>query len=63
VTDMVDLNHVIGIFPLLSRANHDCTSNSHHFFKFSSFTGEFCTMRDILRGDEVTISYTYVLAP
>ncbi|KAK0207470.1 hypothetical protein IW262DRAFT_533858 [Armillaria fumosa] len=56
-------NQFVGIFPLLSRANHDCTPNSHYFFNFSSFTGEFRATRDIPRGDEVTISYTYVLAP
>ncbi|KAK0213433.1 SET domain-containing protein [Desarmillaria ectypa] len=56
-------NQFVGIFPLLSRANHDCTPNSHYFFNFSSFTGEFRATRNILRGDEVTISYTHVLAP
>ncbi|KAK0462307.1 uncharacterized protein EV420DRAFT_1477055 [Desarmillaria tabescens] len=56
-------NQFVGIFPLLSRANHDCTPNSHYFFNFSSFTGEFRAMRDIPQGDEVTIAYTHVLAP
>ncbi|KAK0184139.1 hypothetical protein F5146DRAFT_1006825 [Armillaria mellea] len=52
-------NQFVGIFPLLSRANHDCTPNSHYFFNFSSFTGEFRATRDIPQGEEVTISYTY----
>ncbi|KAG7439751.1 SET domain-containing protein, partial [Guyanagaster necrorhizus] len=56
-------NQFVGIFPLLSRANHDCTPNTHYFFNFSSFTGEFRPTRDIPEGAEVTISYTHVLAP
>ncbi|KAJ7171870.1 hypothetical protein C8R43DRAFT_874843, partial [Mycena crocata] len=47
-----------GIFPSLSRANHDCRPNANYYFHVKSFTGQFRAMYPISEGEEITIQYT-----
>lgn len=50
-------DYLLGIFPTLSRANHDCTPNTNYFFSFPRFVGQFWATREIAGGEEVTIQY------
>lgn len=51
-------NGFVGLFPTLSRANHDCTPNTNYFFSFPRFVGQIWAARDIAEGEEITIIYS-----
>ncbi|KAJ7287034.1 hypothetical protein C8J57DRAFT_1460483 [Mycena rebaudengoi] len=46
-----------GLYPLISRANHDCAPSANFFFNTASFTGQLRAVRDIAAGAEITVVY------
>ncbi|KAJ7874740.1 hypothetical protein B0H14DRAFT_2717335 [Mycena olivaceomarginata] len=52
-----------GLFPILCRANHDCSPNANFFFNSRSFTGQFHAVRDIAKDEEITAMYSELAAP
>ncbi|KAE9407491.1 SET domain-containing protein [Gymnopus androsaceus JB14] len=64
ITEIPDDAHVFsGVFPVISRANHDCSPNANYFFSFSTFSGGLRAITDIEIGEEITIMYTNLLEP
>ncbi|KAL2154628.1 hypothetical protein VTH82DRAFT_3304 [Thermothelomyces myriococcoides] len=51
----------IGLFPDVSKFNHDCRPNVH--YRISGLTHTTVAVRDIPAGEELTISYIYGLKP
>ncbi|KAJ7188534.1 hypothetical protein C8R46DRAFT_1054982 [Mycena filopes] len=51
-----------GLFPILCRANHDCSPNANFFFNSRSFTGQFHAVRAIAKGEEITVMYSELAA-
>ncbi|KAJ6593646.1 hypothetical protein B0H19DRAFT_1091392 [Mycena capillaripes] len=52
-----------GLFPILCRANHDCSPNANFFFNPRSFTGQFHAVRAIAKDEEITVLYSELAAP
>ncbi|KAJ7782817.1 hypothetical protein B0H16DRAFT_1403118 [Mycena metata] len=52
-----------GLFPILCRANHDCSPNTNFFFNPRSFTGQFHAVRAIAKDEEITVLYSELAAP
>ncbi|KAJ7039147.1 hypothetical protein C8F04DRAFT_319039 [Mycena alexandri] len=52
-----------GLFPVLCRANHDCSPNTNFFFNPRSFTGQFHAVRAIAKDEEITVMYSELAAP
>ena len=46
-----------GLFPILTLANHDCDPNASIEFLGESNKGSLVALRDIARGEEITITY------
>ncbi|SPQ18409.1 11710e0e-142a-46de-943a-1574ed97504a [Thermothielavioides terrestris] len=57
----VDDSLHLGMFPDVSKFNHDCRPNVH--YRINNLTHTTIAVRDIPRGEELTISYIYPLAP
>ncbi|KAK4248619.1 hypothetical protein C7999DRAFT_30983 [Corynascus novoguineensis] len=51
----------LGIFPEVSKFNHDCRPNVH--YRISNFTHTTVAVRDIPAGEELTVSYIYGMVP
>ncbi|KAL2165988.1 hypothetical protein VTG60DRAFT_3478 [Thermothelomyces hinnuleus] len=51
----------LGLFPDVSKFNHDCRPNVH--YRISDLTHTTVAVRDIPAGEELTISYIYGLKP
>ncbi|KAL2138647.1 hypothetical protein VTI28DRAFT_6462 [Corynascus sepedonium] len=51
----------LGIFPEVSKFNHDCRPNVH--YRISNFTHTTIAVRDIPAGEELTVSYIYGMVP
>ncbi|KAJ7717999.1 hypothetical protein DFH07DRAFT_899200 [Mycena maculata] len=51
-----------GLFPILCRANHDCSPNTNFFFNPKSFTGQFHAIRHIPKDEEITVLYCELAA-
>ncbi|KAJ7128936.1 hypothetical protein C8R43DRAFT_1026427 [Mycena crocata] len=51
-----------GLFPILCRANHDCSPNANFFFNTRSFTGQLHAVRTIAKDEEVTVLYCELAA-
>ncbi|KAJ6497831.1 hypothetical protein C8R45DRAFT_141455 [Mycena sanguinolenta] len=51
-----------GLFPILCRANHDCSPNANFFFNWRTFTGQFHAVRAIAKGEEITALYCELAA-
>jgi hypothetical protein len=47
-----------GIFPIISRINHSCRPNTQHTWNSSTEHETIHTIRDIQKGEEITISYS-----
>ena len=52
-----------GLFPVISRANHSCTSNATYFFDNLTIALELRAARPITSGEEIHIQYIDVLLP
>ncbi|KAH8891235.1 SET domain-containing protein [Thozetella sp. PMI_491] len=50
-------------FPEISRLNHDCRPNADYRFDYTTMTHSVHALRDILPGEELSLSYTNPLAP
>ncbi|KAJ7647807.1 hypothetical protein FB45DRAFT_1102051 [Roridomyces roridus] len=63
----ISLSHttgkLCGLFPILCRANHDCTPNAIYSSLTDSFTAVFRAVRAIAAGEEITVAYTSLTAP
>ncbi|CCM06421.1 uncharacterized protein FIBRA_08682 [Fibroporia radiculosa] len=53
-----NLEKLAGCYPTLSRANHDCSPSANFHFSQKTFCGQFFATRDILEGEEITVTYT-----
>jgi SET domain-containing protein len=42
---------------IVSRMNHDCRPNAHYYWDPDTFTQNVFATRDILAGEEITITY------
>ncbi|KAJ6495623.1 hypothetical protein C8R47DRAFT_1115783 [Mycena vitilis] len=51
-----------GLFPILCRANHDCSPNANFYFNPRSFTGQFHAVRAIAKDEEITVLYSELAA-
>ncbi|ETS82058.1 hypothetical protein PFICI_07060 [Pestalotiopsis fici W106-1] len=51
------------VFPEVSRMNHDCRPNAHYYWDPDTFTQNVFATRDILAGEEITITYVELLLP
>ncbi|KAJ7251845.1 hypothetical protein B0H12DRAFT_1119045 [Mycena haematopus] len=61
IPDSLDTEYS-GLFPVLCRANHDCSPNANFFFNWRSFTGQFHAVRAIAKGEEITALYCELAA-
>ncbi|KAJ7209592.1 hypothetical protein GGX14DRAFT_630897, partial [Mycena pura] len=52
-----------GLFPVLCRANHDCSPNANFFFNTRSFTGQLHAVHSIAENEEITVLYSELAAP
>ena len=52
----------LAVFPTLSRANHSCSPSANYYFVFDTFSGQLYATRNIAEGEEITISYSNLLA-
>ena len=48
---------VLGIYPTVSRINHSCKPNAHHFFNEEDKTEQVWIIENVRAGEEITISY------
>ncbi|GAB1316967.1 SET domain-containing protein 5 [Madurella fahalii] len=52
-----------GVFPEVSRLNHDCAPNLGYYFDSATLSQRVYAVRDILPGEELTVSYVDVIQP
>ncbi|KXX81306.1 SET domain-containing protein 5 [Madurella mycetomatis] len=52
-----------GVFPEVSRLNHDCAPNLGYYFDSATLSQKVYAVRDILPGEELTVSYVDVIQP
>lgn len=52
-----------GIFPIISRINHDCNPNVHYNFNHNSNRSTIYSIRDISKDKEITNSYISLFLP
>ncbi|KAH8889275.1 SET domain-containing protein [Thozetella sp. PMI_491] len=57
VDDEVQDSGFFVVFPEISRMNHDCRPNSEYFFDYETMAHSIHAVRDILAGEELTLSY------